>query len=89
LPHWWYPTYTSGKGKVVTINQVSSAECPVSLSNVESTQLLSDWSESQRMEGCYMFGPDLSQWPVDIFDAFVIFATEEKSVEFAKYEADK
>ena len=36
-----------------------------------------------------MFGPDLSQWPVDVFDAFAIFASEDKAVDFAKYEADK
>lgn len=36
-----------------------------------------------------MFGPDLSQWPVEVFDAFALFAAEDKIVDFAKYEADK
>lgn len=74
---------------MVQINEVSTNECPVSLLTGTQFQLLQDWSESSRFDGCSLFGPDLSRWPAEVFDAFVIFASEESRIDSAKLEVDK
>jgi len=72
----------------VQINGVASAECPVSLSDGWIFQILIDFSEAARFEGCSMYGPDLSEWPADVFDAFSILNYEENRVQIARMDAD-
>jgi hypothetical protein len=52
-------------------------------------QMLLDFAESRRFEGCAMYGPDLSCWPADVFDAFSIFLYEDNRIENAKMEVDQ
>lgn len=51
--------------------------------------MLMMFSEEARFEGCSLYGPDLSQWPADVFDAFEIFHYEENRVQIARMEADR
>lgn len=85
---WWTPSYTSAKGNLVQINGISSNECPVSLTDGWMFQMLMDFSESRRFEGALMYGPNLAEWPVEVFDAFSIFHYEDNRVENAKMEVD-
>ncbi len=70
------------------INGISTNECPQSLTDGPMRQFISDFSEAIRFEGASMYGPDLSKWPADFFDAFSIFLYEDNRVENAKIDAD-
>lgn len=83
------PTYTSGKGTLVSINDVRSEECPVSVTDGWIFELLMDFSESGRFEHSSPYGSNLSEWPADVFDAFAIFHYEENRIESSKMDADK
>ena len=83
---WWVATYSSARGNLVTINNVKSSECPVSLTDGWIFQVLFDFSEATRFEGCAMYGTNLAEWPADVFDAFSIFQYEENRIESAKME---
>lgn len=85
---WWAPTYYSGKGRLIQINGVSTAECPVSLTDGWTFQVLMDYAEAGRFEGAHMYGPDLSRWPARLFDAFALFALEDSRIENEKYAID-
>ncbi len=83
------PSYTTSRGHLVSVNDVSSQECPVSLTDGWIFQLLVDFSEAARFEGCSMYGHDLSKWPAKVFDAFSVFQFEENRIENAKMERDR
>lgn len=73
---------------MVQINGVASAECPVSLTDGWLFQMLLDFSEAARFGGGLMYGPDLSEWPADIFDAFSLLYYEDNRIQMAKMDAD-
>jgi hypothetical protein len=73
---------------LVQINDVSTNECPVSATTPWAMQMLSDHAESSRFEGAHLYGPDLSKWPADVFDAFSLFRYEDNRVENAKIDVD-
>lgn len=51
--------------------------------------MLIDFSESARFEHGSMYGPDLSKWPADVFDAFSVFHFEENRIQNARIETDR
>jgi hypothetical protein len=73
---------------MVTINEVASNECPVSLSRGWAFEMLNLWTSSRRFEGAFLYGPDLSQWPSRMFDSFEIFQSEYDRIESARYKTD-
>lgn len=70
------------------INDVRSTECPVSLTDGKINELLGNYSECSRFEGCSIYGNNLSEWPADVFDAHAIFLYEETRIENAKMDRD-
>ena len=73
---------------MVSINGISTAECPVSVSSGWVIEVLMLWASSRRFENGLLYGPDLSSWPAHVYDAFDLFNAEENRLTAAKWDAD-
>lgn len=73
------------------MEDVESAECPVSLITPDTAELLRLFTRAERLQesGTALFGPDLSAWPAWAVDAFDVLTTESIRYENAKWEAEK
>ena len=68
---WWWPEYQWGK-LTFRLDDISSAECPVSLITPESmwlVQMLGSQGRVKEACGAALFGPNSGRWPAWWFDA--------------------
>ena len=72
---WWFPEYRWGDLQF-RLDDISSAECPVSLITPRSmwlVQLLGSQSRVKEATGAALFGPHSGCWPAWWFDAVDVF----------------
>ncbi len=72
---WWYPEYRWGDLQF-RLDDISSAECPVSLITPQSmwlVQLLGSQGRVKEATGAALFGPHSGRWPAWWFDAVDVF----------------
>ena len=72
---WWFAEYRWGD-VTFRLDDISSAECPVSLITPRSmwlVQLLCSQSRVKEATGAALFGPHSGRWPAWWFDAVDVF----------------
>jgi hypothetical protein len=72
---WWFPEYQWGKLQF-RLDDISSAECPISLITPETmwlVQLLGSQNRVKEATGAALFGAHSGRWPAWWFDAVDIF----------------
>ncbi len=90
-PRWWEPEYRTAEGTVFGVEGLSAAECPVSLIQPETRELIQILQRARRVQeagGAALFGPDLRRWPARVVDALAAVEEERIRVHNAEIEAE-
>ena len=93
LKPWWSPRYETAEQKPVEIEELATAECPVSLITQDSIDLLERFFRMQAVKDAVgvVSGPDADpgKWPARLVDALVVIQGERDAAEEIRHRVSR